>query len=71
MKTTYIATYTYNAGLLGASKYFETEIEARQFEQEYKNMKDCDKYFKLEKVTVKGFLKKKTYTETLTEWEEL
>ena len=71
MKTSYIVTYSYNAGLLGASKYFETETEARQFEQEYKNMKDCDKYFKLVKVTVEGFLKKKTYTETLTEWDEL
>ena len=70
MKTTYIATYSYNAGLLGASKSFETEAEARQFEQGYKNMCDCEKYFKLEKVTVEGFLRKKTYTETLTEWEE-
>jgi hypothetical protein len=69
----YIVTYTYNAGLLGADKRFDTEEEARAFAENYKNeFEDCDKFYAIDKfTTTKRFLKKEELVvERIATWLE-
>ena len=72
-KVKYIATYSYNAGLLGTDKSFDTEAEARTFTEKYKNeFKDCNKFYTINKITyTKRFLRKeKIEVEKITNWLE-
>lgn len=45
---TYIVSYTYNAGLLGADKAFNTYEDAKAFATNYmKNAQDDNKFYKI------------------------
>lgn len=69
----YIVTYTYNAGLLGADKSFDTEEEARAFAETYKNeFENCDKCYTINKcISTKRFLKKEELViEKIATWFE-
>ena len=68
----YIVTYTYNSGLLGADKRFDTEEEARVFAENYKNeFEDCDKFYTIDKFTcTKRFLKEEVAVERIATWFE-
>ena len=71
MKTTYIVTITYNAGLLGCTITFDTEAEAMDYAKNYaKDFCDCNKYVTVDKYTKKGFFKKTCEVERIYEWEE-
>ncbi len=72
-RTTYIVSFTYNAGLLGTEKGFATEEEAREFANKYKNeFEDCGKFYTIEKYTrTKRMFKKAELTvSTIETWFE-
>ena len=70
--TYYTITYSYNAGLLGSTERFNTLEEARVFIEEYKEMADCDKSYRLDEVatTKRMFRKEEFCINTIETWCE-
>ena len=68
----YLVAYTYNAGLLGADRIYNTLEEVKEFENWYVNhFNDCDKYYiVMEITTVKKFLRTTTTTQVIKTWAE-
>lgn len=70
--TYYTITFAYNAGLLGSTVKVDTLEEARAFIEEYKEMADCDKSYRLDEVvaTKKMFRKEEYNISTIEKWAE-
>ena len=71
--TYYEIAYSYNAGLLSTEKTFETEEEAKAWEEIYKTkFPDCRKWFFTYRITTKSFLfwEKVVKREVIRDWEE-
>ena len=70
--TYYTITYSYNAGLLGNTVKVNTLEEAIAFIEEYKEIADCDKSYRLDEVitTKRMFRKEEFCINTIETWCE-
>lgn len=65
-RTIYLVNYTYNNGTLGTDRRFNTDAEARAFEEQYKRyFNDGEKSFRTLKITKTFF---KSTVECIREW---
>lgn len=68
----YLVTYSYNAGLLGTDKIFNSIEEVKQFEEWYINQfNDSNKYYEVVEITItKKFFRTITSDRVVKTWSE-